>query len=102
MLNIKCSESALWHKRYGHINYGDMEKIIKNEIVRGININKNYTKFGNKCLICSKCKITSLYGMTLSVLIPVLIKNSFKINVSVFHWAYKGYGPRATWMREEL
>lgn len=45
-----------WHKRFGHLNIGDLCKLSQKEMVRGLVVNK-INDF--KCVTCALCKIST-------------------------------------------
>ncbi|GJZ84239.1 putative ribonuclease H-like domain-containing protein [Tanacetum coccineum] len=49
-----CDESKLWHRRLGHINFKNLNKIVKGSLVRGLpsKVFKNY----HTCVACHKGK----------------------------------------------
>lgn len=39
MLNIEDSQTNLWHKRYGNLHFHAVDKVIKNCMVQGSQLN---------------------------------------------------------------
>lgn len=53
-LSAQISSSHLWHNRFGHLNFGSLNKMIKVNSVKGI---KSKLNSGNVCEICAKSKV---------------------------------------------
>ena len=54
---------ATWHKRFGHIGYSGIKKLLDNQLVDGLQINKNSPKLD--CVACTEAKLSETpYGPT--------------------------------------
>ena len=51
---------SLWHERYGHLNQGDINKMLKCNIVEGMEVSNNKIQEGEKCHSCSYGKMHRL------------------------------------------
>ncbi|XP_073816655.1 ecdysteroid phosphate phosphatase isoform X1 [Musca autumnalis] len=58
MMAKKNDDSVLWHKRYGHLNANDMQKLLNGGLVRGMFFEAKDIE-NLSCTTCSMCKITS-------------------------------------------
>ena len=48
----------IWHKRYGHIGYGGLQKIYTLDLVEGFHVNQKSQK--PDCMTCTEAKMTEL------------------------------------------
>jgi len=54
---------ATWHKRFGHVGYSSIKKLLDNQLVDGLQIDKNSPK--PDCVACTEAKLSETpYGPT--------------------------------------
>ena len=50
-----------WHKRFGHVGYSGLQKLLENELVEGLEVNKKLPK--PDCIACTEAKLSEApYG----------------------------------------
>lgn len=57
-VNIRSNEDELWHRRFGHLNYGDLRAMKKNHNVIGTDF-KEIDQIRN-CKVCKVCLAAKL------------------------------------------
>ena len=61
--NAQCSAPSweIWHRRFGHVRYSGLQKLLENKLVEGLEINKKMPK--PECIACTEAKLSEAsYG----------------------------------------
>ena len=55
LISAVKESSQLWHRRYGHLGYGSLAKLVKQDMVTGINLSEQ--DFNNTKELCEPCEL---------------------------------------------
>nr|GEV63886.1 zinc finger, CCHC-type [Tanacetum cinerariifolium] len=90
-------ESMLWHRRLGHINFKNINKLVKDNLVRGLPL--KHLKNDQTCVACLKGKQHKVFGAVNTACYVqnrvLVVKPHFKTPCELF----KGRSPALSFMR---